>query len=39
MKRVAEHMTKAQIVQAQRMAKEWINRHTRHANTSTSPNG
>ena len=28
MKRVARHMTKAQIVQAQRMAEDWIKRHT-----------
>jgi TPR repeat protein len=29
MKRVAQHMTKAQIVQAQRMAEDWIKRHPR----------
>jgi TPR repeat protein len=37
-KRVARRMTKAQIVQAQRMAEDWINRHTRQrqANVATS---
>jgi TPR repeat protein len=29
MKRVAQHMTKAQILQAQRMAEDWIKRHPR----------
>jgi uncharacterized protein len=29
MKRVAQHLTKAQIVQAQRMAEDWIKRHPR----------
>ena len=29
MKRVAQHMTKRQIVQAQRMAADWIKRHPR----------
>jgi hypothetical protein len=28
MKWAAEHMTKAQIAQAQRMAEDWIKRHT-----------
>lgn len=28
MKRAAQHMTKAQIAQAQRMARDWIKRHT-----------
>jgi hypothetical protein len=30
-KRVARHMTKAQIAQAQRMAEDWIERHTPQA--------
>jgi TPR repeat protein len=40
MKRVAQHMTKAQIAQAQRMAEDWINRHPRlrQASIATSPN-
>jgi TPR repeat protein len=29
MKRVSQHMTKAQIAQAQRMAEDWVNRHPR----------
>lgn len=36
-KRIARHMTKAQIVQAQSMAEDWIKRHTRPANLATSP--
>jgi uncharacterized protein len=38
--RVALHMTKAQIAQAQRMAEDWIKRHTRQrqASIATSPN-
>jgi TPR repeat protein len=39
-KRVARHMTKAQIVQAQRMAEDWIKRHKRQrqAGVATSVN-
>jgi uncharacterized protein len=38
MKRAAQHMTKAQIVQAQRMAEDWIKRHPRQlpSNVPTS---
>lgn len=38
MKRIARHMTKAQILQAQRMAENWIKEHTlqRPANVLTS---
>jgi uncharacterized protein len=39
MKQVARHMTKAQIVQAQRLAADWIKRHPwqRQMNVTTSP--
>jgi TPR repeat protein len=39
MKQVARHMTKAQILQAQRMAEDWIKQHTlqRPANVATAP--
>jgi TPR repeat protein len=36
-KRAAQHMTKAQIAQAQRMAEDWTRRHTRPAHVDTSP--
>ena len=36
-RRVARHMTKAQIAQAQHLAQDWIARHTRPANSTTSP--
>jgi len=36
MKRVARHMTKAQIAQAQRMAEDWIKRHTLPADVTSS---
>jgi TPR repeat protein len=38
-RQVARHMTKAQIVRAQRLAEDWIKRHPwqRHANVATSP--
>jgi hypothetical protein len=36
MKRIARRMTKAQIAQAQRMAEDWISRHTRQAHIATS---
>jgi len=32
-KKVARHMTKAQIVEAQRRAEDWIKRHTPHSET------
>src|SRR5262249_28776041 len=39
MKQVARHMTRAQIVQAQRLAEDWIKRHPwqRQPNVTTSP--
>ena len=39
MKQVARHMPKAQILQAQRMAEDWIKQHTlqRPANVATAP--
>jgi len=39
MKQVARHMTRAQIVQAQRLAQDWIKRHPwqRQTNVATSP--
>jgi len=39
MKRVARHMTRAQIFQAQRLAEDWIKRHPwqRQTNVATSP--
>lgn len=36
-KRVARHMTKAQIAQAQHMAEDWTKRHTGRANVATYP--
>jgi uncharacterized protein len=36
-KRVARHMTKAQIAQAQQMADDWTKRHPWRANAPTSP--
>ena len=38
MKQVAQHMTRAQIVQAQRLAEDWIKRHPwqRQTNVATS---
>ena len=38
MKRVARHMTRAQIVQAQRLAEDWVKRHPwqRQTNVATS---
>jgi hypothetical protein len=38
-RQVARHMTKAQIVRAQRLAEDWIKRHPwqRQANVATSP--
>jgi TPR repeat protein len=39
MTQVARHMTRAQIVQAQRLAEDWIKRHLwqRQTNVATSP--
>ena len=39
MKQIAVHMTRAQIVQAQRLAEDWIKRHPwqRETNVATSP--
>jgi len=39
MKQVARHMTRVQIVQAQRLAEDWIKRHPwqRQTNVATSP--
>jgi hypothetical protein len=39
MKRVARHMTRAQIIQAQRLAEDWIKRHPwqQQTNVATSP--
>jgi hypothetical protein len=37
LRRVARHMTEAQIAQAQHMAEDWIARLTRLANPTTSP--
>jgi TPR repeat protein len=36
-KRVARHMTKAQIAEAQRMTEDWTKRHTRRATVAPSP--
>ena len=36
-KRVARHMTKAQIAHARHMAEDWTTRHTWRANVATSP--
>jgi hypothetical protein len=36
MKRVSQHMTKAQMAQAQRMAEDWINRHPRQLPSEVS---
>jgi TPR repeat protein len=36
-KRVARHMTKAQIAQAQRLSEDWIKLHRRPANVASSP--
>jgi len=39
MKRVAQHMTKAQIVQAQRMAEDWMKRHPRQLPSEVATSG
>ncbi len=36
-RRVARHMTNAQIAQAQRIAQDWTKRHTRRATVAPSP--
>ena len=36
LKRIARHMMKAQVAQAQRMTEDWVKRHMRAANLATS---
>jgi hypothetical protein len=37
MKQVARHMTRAQIIQAQRLAEDWIKRHPWQRQTNVAP--